>query len=519
MVIVWVMKLFSTTRVWISFVICAVAGATLTNARAATDKHIVVVVWDGMRPDFVTEQNTPTLWALAQRGVFFRNHHSVYPSVTNVNGTAIATGAYPDRSGIIANHEFRPAINSRSGFDTADGETVHRGDSVTGNKYVAVPTIAQLVRQAGGRTMVASSKTIGLLLDRQNVGENSITFFAGDALPPDALGPLVAKIGPFPKRHLEQDGWTTRAVVDLLWKESLPECSIVWFGEPDLTQHETAPGSPAALAAVKSSDQNLGRILTGLEQHHALETTDIFVVSDHGFSTIERAVDLRKILKDAGFDAVTEFAVQPKPGQIMMAMNGGTILFYVIEHDDAMIHRLVEFLQQSDFAGVIFTRKQMDGTFAFDLAKIDAAHAPDVEMAFRWNDKSSQFGVPGMIDADWQREAGKGTHATLSRFDMHNTLIAAGPDFRRGFVDELPTGNVDLAPSVLRILRIEAPSGFDGRVLTEAMMEGAGENTKPLTQTFEATKKFPSGTWRQSLKMSRVGSTVYLDEGNGKFTP
>ena len=281
MVIVSVMKLFLATRVWISFVVCAVAAVTLTNARAASDRRIVVVVWDGMRPDFVTEQNTPTLWALAQRGVFFRNHHSVYPSATNVNGTAIATGVYPDHSGIIANHEFRPAIDSRSAVDTADGQTVRRGDNVTGNKYVAVPTIAQLVRQAGGRTVIASSKTIGLLLDRQvdcrgelpspgalrpplpqgegrvrasgvQQAKDCVTFFAGDALPPDALGPLVAKIGPFPKRHLEQDGWTTRAVVDLLWKENLPECSIVWFGEPDLTQHETAPGSPAALAA--SSD-------------------------------------------------------------------------------------------------------------------------------------------------------------------------------------------------------------------------------------------------------------------------
>src|SRR6201993_3526157 len=106
-------------------------------------------------------------------------------------------------------------------------------------------------------------------------------------------------------------------------------------------------------------------------------------------------------------------------------------------------------------------------------------HAPDVVMAFRWNDSKNQFNVPGMIDADWQREAGKGTHATLSRFDMHNTLIAAGPHFRRGFSDDLPTGNVDIAPTILRILRVESPSLMDGRVLTEAMVEGIGDNTKP----------------------------------------
>src|SRR6266446_4816445 len=61
---------------------------------APNDRHVVVVVWDGMRPDFVSERNTPALWKLAREGVIFRNHHAVYPSATNVNGTALSTGVY-----------------------------------------------------------------------------------------------------------------------------------------------------------------------------------------------------------------------------------------------------------------------------------------------------------------------------------------------------------------------------------------------------------------------------------------
>jgi arylsulfatase A-like enzyme len=126
-----------------------------------------------------------------------------------------------------------------------------------------------------------------------------------------------------------------------------------------------------------------------------------------------------------------------------------------------------------------------------------------------------------MIDADWQRGAGKGTHATLSRFDMHNTLIAAGPDFRGGKVTDLPSGNVDLAPTILRIFGIKAPQQLDGRVLSEAMVniDPAAPELKPEDKTIEAAKDFPSGTWRQSLQISRVGSTIYLDEGNGAFVP
>jgi hypothetical protein len=201
----------------------------------------------------------------------------------------------------------------------------------------------------------------------------------------------------------------------------------------------------------------------------------------------------------------------------MLAGNGGSVLFYVIGHDETLTRRLIEFLQQSDFAGVIFTRKPLQGTFVLEQAMIQNDHAPDVLMAFRWNDSKNQFGVPGMIDADWQRAAGKGTHATLSRFDMHNTLIAVGPDFRRGEADDLPTGNIDVTPTILQILGIKAPVQMDGRILSEAMTKIDVPALKPETKTVEATKDFPSGGWRQSLQISRVGSTVYLDEGNGAF--
>jgi hypothetical protein len=184
-----------------------------------------------------------------------------------------------------------------------------------------------------------------------------------------------------------------------------------------------------------------------------------------------------------------------------------------------MRHRLVEFLQQSDFAGVIFTKEGLPGTFRLEDAKIDDEHAPDVVLAFHWNDSKNQFGAPGMIDADWQRKAGEGTHATLSRFDMHNTLIAAGPHFRRGEADDLPTGNVDLAPTILHILGIKAPQEMDGRVLSEAMVDVDRSPTKGEPKTMEARKDFTTGSWRQSLQISRVGSTIYLDEGNGLFTP
>jgi predicted AlkP superfamily pyrophosphatase or phosphodiesterase len=517
-----------TLLLWI---VCQVA---ISAEFVKPDRHVVVVVWDGMRPDFVSEKITPTLWKLAHEGVTFRNHHAVYPSATQVNGTALVTGVYPGKNGVIANYAYRPDIDAMRSISVETPTVVSRGDELSGDKYISAPTITDLIHRAGGRTAIASAKTVGLLLDRHAAGASAsqpmshqrdadatgVTLFAGQALPHDVLAPLVAGLGPFPSAHLQRDAWTTKAVTDFLWKGGLPALSVIWLGEPDLTQHESAPGAPPALAAIKSSDENLTAILSALDTKAARETTDVFVVSDHGFSTIRRSIDLRKILGAAGFVAKTEFDVQPRPGDIMLVGNGGSVLFYVTGHDATVTRRLVEFLQQTNFAGVIFTNEGLPGTFHFDDAKIANPHAPDVVMAFRWTDSKNQFGTPGSIDADWQRGAGKGTHATLSRFDMHNTLVAAGPDFRRGQTDDLATGSADLAPTILRILGIKAPQEMDGRVLSEAMINGDQTTTegKMEAATIEAKTDFAAGTWRQSLRISRVGSTIYLDEGNGAFT-
>lgn len=110
-----------------------------------------------------------------------------------------------------------------------------------------------------------------------------------------------------------------------------------------------------------------------------------------------------------------------------------------------------------------------------------------------------------------------GTHASLSHYDMHNTLIAAGPDFRQGISDPLPTGNTDLAPTILWILGVQPPQPMDGRILTEALtIQGPRLESVDLQQ-LTAGRKLESGTWMQTLNVSRLNGVTYFDEGNGGF--
>jgi hypothetical protein len=204
---------------------------------------------------------------------------------------------------------------------------------------------------------------------------------------------------------------------------------------------------------------------------------------------------------------------------VRIAANGGTVLCYVGENDPAATERLVVALQATDFAGVIFSREPIAGTFPLAQVHLDVVAGPDVVMTFRWHDGRNATGVPGMIAASVGDDDHKATHGTLSPFDLHNTFVAGGPNFRRGAVTDLPTSNTDVAATIMHLLRLRAPEPLDGRVVTEALAGGDASAITAESNTLEATRDLPGGKWRQYLRTTRAGSSVYIDEGNGDFTP
>lgn len=503
-------------------VVCAALPA---SARSENRRHVVLIVWDGMRPDFISERDTPTLAALARRGVTFRNHHCVYLSSTEVNGTAISTGCYPERSGIVGNMEYRPEIDPLKPVHTEGLEIVRRGDETSHGRYIRFPTIAEIVRKNGGRAVVAGAKPVALLADRAPRSEESlgVNVFAGTSLPPNLMSMLTDRHGPFPKDTALDStriDWVTSAMIDSLWVNGLPDFSFVWMNEPDLSQHLTGPGSERSLQGMRNADNNLARILRAVEASGALENTDIMIVSDHGASTIRTRVDVADLLTKAGVPATREFKAKPERGEILVASNGGSTLVYVIGHDEGVIRRVVGFFQQAEFCGVIFCRDPLPGTFPLHEARIDSENAPDVFLSMRWTAEKNKNGIAGGIDSDASTYGpGQGSHVTLSPFDMQATLVAAGPHFRKGVANTLATGNVDVAPTVLWILGIDPPKTMDGRILTEALTIKGPKLRSFEPGQIEASTKEGGSTWRQYLKFTEVNGVRYLDEGNGEQNP
>ena len=154
----------------------------LTASAKGRANHVVVMVWDGMRRDFISPQYTPYLYELVTNGVFFKRHHPVYVSSTEVNGTALATGCNPEHSGIIANQDYRPEISLLGPMATEGVELVRRGDMMTEGNYLRVPTVAEILQQDGIATVTAGTKPVVFLHDRakgktSEAGANSVLVY------------------------------------------------------------------------------------------------------------------------------------------------------------------------------------------------------------------------------------------------------------------------------------------------------------------------------------------------------
>ena len=295
---------------------------------------------------------------------------------------------------------------------------------------------------------------------------------------------------------------------------------MIWLSEPDASQHASSPGADTALAAIELCDSLLGQILKTLEEKKVLDKTDLFVVSDHGFSTTLKGPDVCETLKKAGFKATRKFE-DPEAGDILVVGLGGSVSFYVYEHEEKTVRQLVEFLQGCNFAGTVFSQVPVAGTFPLSSVQIGHGHgAPDVLLALRWNMDKNANEVPGQFISDGVGK-GVGSHGSFDPSDIGNMLIAAGPDFKRGFVDDLPSGNIDVAPTILHVLGVPQPaeSPMDGRVLAEALVGGGRPATAPEAKTLRASREDGLFRWEQYLNFTEFDGRIYLDQANGHQVP
>jgi hypothetical protein len=308
-------------------------GAT-ASAQNATPHNLILFVPDGLRARIVTNQTAPAMAALRDKGVNFKNPHSLFPTFTTANASAMATGHYLGDTGDFSNTiytgypvgpadgtvtpflEINPVIidaDEHFGGDYLNEETVLKMARARGFSTAALgkvgPTLifdhtdklgadgphSIVIDDAtGSKTGVPLSDEIkaalakaGLPLATPPRGENGKS---GDAKTPGTTAPNTAQQAYFADV-------ATKVLLPMFKARNKPFLLVFWSRDPDGSQHNNGdslntvtPGinGPTSLAGIRNADNNLAQLRYALDELGLATSTNIIIASDHGFSTISK---------------------------------------------------------------------------------------------------------------------------------------------------------------------------------------------------------------------------------------
>ena len=506
---------------------------------------ILVIAMDGLRPDSINREDTPTLFRLRQEGVTYNNSHSVFPTVTRVNAAAISTGTYPDVNGLVSNAMFVPGVHPNRAFNTSDYSQLLKLRDASNGRLLFARSLAERLSDRGIRFAAVSSGSTGnALLLNHRAPEGIGVLVNGNfdpgkrvAYPDETNSVILSRFGPAPTEEGSSlVDWSDRVLREYILPDLKPEVVIDWQTEPDGAQHRFATGSKEARAALANNDRNLALTLAKLQELGLADKTDIIVLSDHGFSLHNFRVDATRALINAGLKA------GPDSDDVVVASNGQSVLLHVKGRDLRRIRRIAQFLQAQDWVDVIFTagrkpaaaigvtqdlhagrvRSQRDelgwvpGTFSLGLIRQPiAGRGPDILFTLPWSSAVNAFGVPGKHYTEGGGNNGPLTgaasgHGGLSPWVVRNTLILWGVDFKHGITVSTAAANVDIAPTILALKGISGNS-LAGRVLAEALRDGVDEE-QVLSET-KVLRTENAGGYRAAVQVTEVGGRRYIDKG------
>ena len=531
---------------------------------AKPPRNIIIFVADGLRYGSVDANNMPNMFKLKSEGVDFTNSHSLFPTITTVNASAIATGHYIGDTGDFGNTLYTgTAMQSAKGSTIAGLENnavLAEMNQKFGGNYLNEETLIARARAQGFSTAVIGKLGPTRIQDSTAAADGSETLILDDDTGHEGGLGLPAWFSAGMKNafltggapasqvpNIPQEVWlmkaTTRIVLPHFKENGKPFVLLFWSRDPDMSQHntkdsvgETVPGinGPSGKAGTRDADTALGELLAALKQQGLDKTTDVFVTADHGFLTISHdsktspsakdgqiaagflAADLASALNLPKIDNNALGASADRP-EVIVAGNGGADLVYLPgENAKTLADSIVKFLTSQDYVAAIFVNDRLGkfpGALAMsDLNLVGAAKtpAPSLYVSFRsiaGDCKNTLQCAVGIHDTALL--TGQGSHGSLSRAETRNFMAAIGPDFKAGFSDPAPISNADIAPTMAHLAGITMPAKgkLRGRVISEALK--GGKNVAPVRRTIQSAPAANGA--RTILNFQQVGEQRYFD--------
>src|SRR3981081_2926572 len=308
------------------------AGAA--SAQNDKPRNLILFVPDGLRGQIVTPQTAPAMAEVRDKGVNFKNSHSLFPTFTTANASAMATGHYLGDTGTFSNtiytgYSVGPADGTVTPFLEVN-PVILDADEHFGGDYLNEETILKMARAKGYSTAAIGKLGPTLIFGHTDkIGADGMHSIVIDDAPaakkgvslPDEMKAARAKAGlprAAPSRgdngkagdartpgtvlpNTAQQAYfadiASKVVLPMFKERAKPFVLVFWSRDPDGTQHNTGdslntvtPGinGPTSLAGIKNADNNLAQLRKALDDLCLSATTNVMIAADHGFSTISK---------------------------------------------------------------------------------------------------------------------------------------------------------------------------------------------------------------------------------------
>lgn len=313
------------------------------KSAAPPSRNVVIFVFDGLRAGSVNAEDTPTMFWIRTHGVSFANSHSLFPTFTTANASAIATGHYLGDTGdynnqiyigqpVFLDGNFGRPPGSYAPYIEND-RVLGDLDALFGGNYLNEESLLAAARRHGFNTATVGKMGPAAIQDVSQLNPVNGGFAIpqtimiddgtgtadGVPLAPEVSAALAAaglptaapargqptgnNITPGTKNpNSVQQAYfadaTTKVILPMFARNGKPFALLYWSRDPDGTQHYQGdslnaliPGinGPTSRAALRNADNNLKQILDYINSNPAMAAnTDIFLTADHGFATISK---------------------------------------------------------------------------------------------------------------------------------------------------------------------------------------------------------------------------------------
>jgi len=377
---------------------------------AAEARPVVILLsFDGVRHDYLARDALPAFERMAREGARAEALVPVFPSTTFPNHVALATGTYADRHGIVANKFFDAKLGN---FDY------------------------------GNDARFLEAEPLWAAAERQGVPA-AVFFWVGSETDWHGVGARYRK-APFdgllgdPKKVAQILAW-----LDLPEAER-PGLVMAWWHGADQAGHAHGPEASDTREALRAQDRVLAMLLAGLDAREAWRETTLLIVSDHGMTTYTKTVDVGELLAEAGVRARVIHSMATAQVHLKQPEQAARVVSVL-----RAVPGLAAWRREEIPAALRYGNPRVGDVLALAEPPLALLPASDRSVRFGW--LARLFG----------RSLGAHGYDPARVPEMRGIFVALGRGVPKAA--RLPRVRaIDVAPTVARLLGIEAPAQSEG---------------------------------------------------------